>query len=212
MYVPKTFQAPSISHVRAFVEKNGFATLVSAHSSQLLATHTPLMIETKGDEEYLIGHIARANQQHQAFGLDSPLLAIFMEQHSYISSSWYDHINVPTWNYIAVHIEGTTTIIEGDELQESLSNLVSKYEAKDGSGFHINDMPPKMLEREMKGIVGFRMRIDKITASYKLSQNRHDKDYENIIVKLKEQGDNFALQIAADMAELRKNKNRDTSN
>lgn len=204
MYVPKTFQAPSTNHVRSFVEQNGFATLVSTHSGQILATHTPLMIETIGDEEFLIGHIAKANQQHLAFGHDTPLLAIFIEQHSYISSSWYDHINVPTWNYIAVHIQGSTTIVEGEELKLSLANLVTKYEPKDGSGFSIDDMPHKMLEREMKGIVGFRMRIDSITASYKLSQNRHDKDYENIIIKLKERGDDFSLQIAADMAELRK--------
>ena len=210
MYVPKTFEAPSIEHVRTFVEDNGFATLVSATSGDIMATHTPLMIETTGDEEFLIGHIARGNQQHHAFGNDLPLLAIFMEQHSYISSSWYDHINVPTWNYIAVHIKGTTTIVEGDQLKQSLANLVSKYEAKDSSGFSIDQMPDEMLKREMNGIVGFRMRIDTIEASYKLSQNRHDKDYQHIISKLRERGDEFSIKIADDMAILRQNSKSDT--
>ena len=203
MYVPKTFEAPSIEHVRSFVEDNGFATLVSAASGDIMATHTPLMIETIHDEEFLTGHIARGNQQHHAFGNDRPLLAIFIEHHSYISSSWYDHINVPTWNYIAVHIKGTTTIMDGEELKQSLKNLVSKYEPKDGSGFSVDDMPKEMLSREMKGIVGFRMRIDSIEASYKLSQNRHDADYQNIISKLRARGDDFSLKIASDMAELR---------
>lgn len=203
MYVPKIFEADSIEDVRTFVEKHGFASLFSAKSGQAMATHTPLMIEAREDEEFLIGHIARGNIQHHAFDGSTPLLAIFMNQHAYISSSWYDHINVPTWNYIAVHIEGTADVIEGEELKSSLHNLVTKYESSDGTGFSIDQMPTEMLAREMKGIVGFRMRIDKIEASYKLSQNRNEGDYKNIIAKLKQSGDSLSVQIAEDMEKLK---------
>lgn len=199
MYVPKIFEAKSIEDVRTFVEKNGFATLISAKSGQVMATHTPLMIEVLGDEEFLIGHIARGNIQHNAFDGSTPLLVVFMNQHAYISSSWYDHINVPTWNYIAVHIEGAADVIAGEELKSSLHQLVTKYESSDGTGFSIDQMPAEMLTREMKGIVGFRMRIDKIEASYKLSQNRNEGDFKNIITKLKETGDSLSIQIAEDM-------------
>lgn len=203
MYVPKTFQSKSIADVRSYVNAHSFATLVSAKSGRLVATHTPLMIESLGEEEFLVGHIARANDQHEVFDGVNPLLAIFMEKHSYISSSWYNHINVPTWNYIAVHIHGTASVIDGEELIQSLHNLVGKYESADGTGFSINQMPEDMLRREVKGIVGFRMRIDNIEASYKLSQNRNDTDFQNIIQKLKERGDSLSIQIANEMSKLR---------
>jgi len=203
MYVPKIFEANSIEDVRAFVETNGFSSLFSAKSGQVMATHTPLMIEVRDDEEFLIGHIARGNIQHHAFDGSTPMLAVFMNQHAYISSSWYDHINVPTWNYIAVHIQGTADVIEGEELKSSLHNLVTKYESKNGTGFNIDQMPAEMLNREMKGIVGFRMRIDTIEASYKLSQNRNESDYKNIISKLKESGDSLSMQIAEDMERIK---------
>lgn len=202
MYVPKIFKATSIEDVRVFVENHGFATLFSAKSKQVMATHAPLMIETIKDEEFLVGHIARANIQHDAFDGKTNMLAVFMDQHAYISSSWYGHINVPTWNYIAVHIEGTADVIEGEELKTSLHKLVTKYETPDSKGFSLDQMPAEMLSREMNGIVGFRMRIDKIEASYKLSQNRNTEDFQNIIKELKLTGDPFSLQIAYDMESL----------
>lgn len=203
MYVPKIFQSKSIEDVRSYVDAHSFATLISAKTGHLVATHTPMIIEQSGSEEFLVGHIAVANTQHEEFDGVNPLLAIFMEKHSYISSSWYDHVNVPTWNYIAVHVHGTATVMDEKELIQSLHQLVDKYEPSDGTGFSIDQMPEDMLRREVNGIVGFRMRIEKIQASYKLSQNRHDTDYENIMKKLKERGDSLSIQIAEEMAKLR---------
>lgn len=203
MYVPKTFKHNSIEEVRSYVERHSFASLVSAKDGQLLATHTPLMIESKGDEEFLVGHIAKANIQHHVFDGHTRLLAMFMETHSYISSSWYDHINVPTWNYIAVHIYGTAEVMDKHQLKQALHQLVTKYEAPDGSGFSIDQMPTEMLEREMKGIVGFRMRIDQIDASFKLSQNRNERDFQMIIQKLNDRGDSLSMQIAEEMVKVR---------
>jgi transcriptional regulator len=53
----------------------------------------------------------------------SEVLVIFNGPHTYISSSWYDHENVPTWNYIAVHVYGTVKLIEGESLRHSLSTI-----------------------------------------------------------------------------------------
>ena len=51
------------------------------------------------------------------------LLAIFSGVHTYISSSWYNHENVPTWNYLAVHVSGKIRLIEGQELMDHLKSL-----------------------------------------------------------------------------------------
>jgi len=204
MYVPKIYEAPSIDHVKSFVEKNGFATLTGiGRENQIITSHIPLMLYVDDDEEYLLGHVALGNPLRECLNENQEILAVFMEQHAYISSSWYADINVPTWNYIAVHISGKAKIIEGEALVRSLSDLVNKYEVGREKPFSVESMPTDMLHREMKGIVGFKMSIEQIEAQYKLSQNRHDKDYLEIIAQLEKQGDQLSTQIAQDMKELR---------
>ena len=203
MYVPKIFEAPSIEVVRSFIEKYSFCTLVGQHNEQPIASHIPLKLHVADDSEYLEGHIARGNIQQELFDSKQPLMAIFRDPHTYVSSSWYNHVNVPTWNYIAVHITGNASRIEGDEMLASIERLVKTYETDGYKGFQIEQMPPEMLQRELKGIVGFRLSIDKIEAAFKLSQNRDDEDYSNIITKLQDSEDPLSRLIAEEMKKLR---------
>ena len=204
MYVPKKFEAPSLEAVEQFIKDNGFATLTGYDNNTPIATHTPLMINnsTDGDRK-LVGHISAANPQVKCFDGNQEMMAVFMEHHTYISSSWYDHINVPTWNYIAVHVYGKVTKIQGDDLYHFLDDLTKKYEGDGPSAFNVDSMPKDMLHREMKGIVGFEMDVTQVEASFKLSQNRDDKNYFEIIKKLEERGDDFSVKIAAEMSKLR---------
>ncbi len=204
MYVPKYFEAPSVEYVRSFIEKHSFCALVGWIDGKPVATHIPLLLQVEDEVEYLEGHIARGNAEQGLFDSEQPLMAIFRDHHCYVSSSWYNHVNVPTWNYIAVHITGKARIIEGEELLHSIERLVKAYETNDESGFNIGQMPKEMLDRELKGIVGFKMSIDKVEAAFKLSQNRDDEDYATIIKKLKESGDPMSTRIAEEMSRLRK--------
>ncbi len=204
MYVPKKFEAPSVDAVEQFIKENGFATLIGYDNGIPLATHTPIMIreDSNGDKK-LVGHISVANPQTKCFDGEQEMMANFMEHHTYISSSWYDHVNVPTWNYIAAHVYGKVSRVEGDDLYKLLDEVSKKYEGNGPSAFKIENMPKDMLARDMKGIVGFEMEVTKVEAAYKLSQNRDDKNYFEIIKKLKERGDEFSVKIAAEMSKLR---------
>ena len=204
MYVPAKFRALSADAVEAFIMENGFANLVGYLNGKPIATHTPIMIK-EGDQggKKLVGHISAANAQVQCFDGEQEMMAVFIEHHSYVSSSWYDHINVPTWNYIAVHVYGKVNKIAGLRLKNDLRKLVDKYEGDQPTRFKLEDMPAEMLHREMKGIVGFEMEVSKVEASYKLSQNRDDKNYFGIIKKLEERGDEFSVKIAQEMKKLR---------
>jgi len=119
--------------------------------------------------------------------------------HAYVSSSWYDHENVPTWNYIAVHVYGKIRIIEGDILKTRLGKLVDKYEAKMENPVSVDRMSEEFVESEIRGIVGFEIVITEIQAAMKLSQNRDDKNYKRIIKNLEKQGDVGSLKIAEKM-------------
>ena len=169
----------------------------------LLASHIPLLLEKSEQSNYLTGHVSKANEIIDQLNDGQEVLAMFMEHHAYVSSSWYDHINVPTWNYIAVHIYGTATLLTGDDLYDSIENMVNKYESGRKDRFHLKDFGPGELNAHLNGLVGFRISIDRVEAAYKLSQNRKDHNYKEIISQLRLGGTDLELAIAQEMEELR---------
>jgi transcriptional regulator len=197
MYVPKHFQNNDSGSIKDFIKYNGFGILVSQSNQKMLATHIPL--EFSADETKLIGHISRANPQWKNFVAASEVLVIFSGPHAYISSSWYDHENVPTWNYIAVHVYGKVEIIEGEQLYQSLKHLVDKYEAGSTSPVSIEKMSPDYVRKSIQGLVGFEITINTIEAAYKLSQNRDKKNHGNIIRELENKADHGSREIAREM-------------
>lgn len=200
MYIPGHFKQHNIEEVRSFLKKNSFGILISQVSGKPWATHIPLELEVNGEgKEVLVGHLSRGNRQWKEFEMNEEVLAIFNGPHTYISSSWYDHENVPTWNYIAVHVYGKIRTIEGEELLASLKRLVDKYEARSQYPITVERMSRKFLESELKGIVGFELIITDIQAAYKLSQNRDAKNKTQIISELENRGDTDSLEIAKRM-------------
>ena len=149
------------------------------------ATHIPLELDTNADgKEVLVSHISKANPQWKSFKDQHKVLCIFNGPHSYISSSWYREEEVPTWNYIAVHVYGTIKILEEDDVLASLHKLVDKYEASSKKPIKIDQLSKKTM-RQIKGVVGFSIEIEEIQAAYKLSQGR-EHDHPRIIKELNE--------------------------
>ncbi len=205
MYIPKQFLETDTSEISRFITNNSFATLISFGDGVPIATHLPLELETSETGQKVIsGHISRGNKQRKSLGDGSELLALFTGPHSYISSSWYNQVNVPTWNYVAIHIYGKASIVEGDALRTMLTRLMSKYESPSLRPAKFSDLPEDFLRTELKGIVGFEMSIDRTEAAYKLSQNRDDRDYQAIIAELKKIETTNALDIAQEMEKRRK--------
>jgi transcriptional regulator len=201
MYVHKFNKQEDTAEVKNFIRHNGFGILVNQTAGKLWATHIPLQLSHDGQK--LLGHISRANPQWKNFIDQEEVMAIFNGPHTYISSSWYNHENVPTWNYIAVHVYGTVRIIEGDELYQSLKHLVDKYEAKSEKPVSIEKMSSEYVHREMRGIVGFEITITDIHAAYKLSQNRDAENYHNVVEQLDKHGDYNAKAVAEAMKKNR---------
>lgn len=179
MFIPTHFKIEDDEIIYEIIENYGFATFVSQHEGEIFATHIPLKIDE--DKEYLYGHFAKANPQWKDIH-NQNILAIFHGPHCYISSSWYESkLNVPTWNYLAVHVYGKLEVIKGDELKESLSKLVRKYEAPNSS-YQIDKVDTKFLEGMTKGIVGFKIKIDRIEGKAKLSQN-HPIERRKLVIQ-----------------------------
>ena len=203
MYIPNLYKNENQAEIAQFLHENGFAILVNQTNGKLWATHIPLILGTNSNgKQILIGHISKLNPQAESFNQNDEVLAIFSGSHSYISSSWYDHENVPTWNYLAVHVYGKVQLHSYEESIEGLKKLVNKYEAKSEKPIRIEDLSEKTM-REARGIVSFEIEISSIEAQKKLSQNRDDKNYQNIISELEKTNENQAIEIAKAMKKNR---------
>lgn len=197
MYTAKVNRNENTEQLLEFIQANGFAILVSNVEGKPWATHVPLLLSR--DKKKLQGHIAKGNKQWKEWNADTEVLAIFQGAHAYISSSWYDHENVSTWNYLAVHVYGKLKIQTEQELLNSLKELTDKYEKQSEKPVSVDRMNPNYVKREMLGIVGFEIEISKMEATYKLSQNRDAKNHETIVTELEKRGDQGSIAIATEM-------------
>jgi transcriptional regulator len=197
MHIPKLYREEDKTKIIEFMKSNGFPAIVSYDGEKLLATHIPVhVIENADGSIKILGHMSRANPQWKSFG-EQEVLLIFQGAHTYISPRWYNHVNVPTWNYVMVHVYGKIKILEGDDLHALLSQLVHVHEPD--TGYSLESLPEEFVRKEMKGVAGFEMQVTKIDAAYKLSQNRDDESYENIILELDKRADADSRKIAEEM-------------
>ena len=201
MYLPKRYREEDQKEIIQFLKGNGFPALVSQHEGKLVATHLPVeILENPDGTLTILGHMSRANPQWKTFG-EQEVLLIFQGAHTYVSPRWYNHPNVPTWNYLIVHVYGTVRMVEGEELYTLLSQLVQKHEVN--SGYSLEALPADLVEKEIKGVAGFALQVTRIDAASKLSQNRDDESYASIVTQLEARHDAASTEIAQHMRNKR---------
>jgi transcriptional regulator len=195
MYTPIQYQNKDIEEIKKFLHHNSFGILINVVDHKPWGTHIPLELETDVDgNDILVGHIAKANPQWKHFKNDAEVLCIFNGPHAYVSSSWYKEEEVPTWNYIAVHVYGALQVLTEEETMQSMHRLVDKYEKSSKNPISLNNLSAKTL-RQVKGVVGFKITISDIQATYKLSQTQKD-DHHTIISELEERPNSGSQGIA----------------
>ncbi|MES2375827.1 MAG: FMN-binding negative transcriptional regulator [Bacteroidota bacterium] len=196
MYTPKLNLITDQQEAVSFMQQFSFATIVTVTGGIPSATHLPFVVSQRGDKIILTSHFAKANPQAIEI-LDCKPLVIFTEPHAYISPKHYEkEESVPTWNYIAVHAYGIATIIDSPEAKARLlEQTIQFYEAdylKQWKG-----LPQDYKLNMMKGITGFEIVVDELQGKKKLSQNRTEKERENIITELSKSKVSAEKDIAA---------------
>lgn len=204
MYVPKYYKVSDLEEIKEFIQHNSFATIVSIQKGKPIAAHIPVLLKKIEGDFYLTGHLAYGNPLSKTFEEVQDILVIFNGPHAYISSSWYEHENVPTWNYQAVHVYGKASLIEGKALEQDLTSLLEKYESFRENPVLWDKLSPELLQQEMKGIKGFKIKVEEVQAAYKLSQNRNASDYANIIKELYKEENPHADAVAEAMKKNRR--------
>jgi transcriptional regulator len=189
-----------------FMKDHPFVFLTgSDENGRPVATQVPVFIDEKEGKYFLTGHIMRNTDHHKAFEQNNNVLAVFTGPHTYVSATWYTKPVGSTWNYMSVHAHGTIRFGDKQELISILQRLTLHYENNNiASSTVFDNLPAEYTERMMKAIVPFEIGITDLQHVFKLSQDRDEESYDNIIRQLKQkEGD---ARIIAEIMENRKDK------
>ena len=201
MYNFSYFKEKDKQAILDFIEEFPFAFMTGSNlMGGQVATQLPILLEERNGELYLQGHLMRNTDHHKAFIENPNALLVFTGPSCYVSASWYSNQQIgSTWNYMSVHIGGQINFMSNNELVQFMRKLTLKFEKGNAQSLAFYDnLPDTFIEKMMPAIVGFEIKATKIDNVFKLSQNRDEKSYLNIIAQLKDLGGNGAL-VATEM-------------
>ncbi len=205
MYVPEHF-AMGDPAVQELLADHGAGDLVTATSHGLLVTMLPFVHDpAAGEHGALLGHVARTNDhwRHAPIG---EALVILRGPDAYVTPNWYaskaEHGRVvPTWNYVTAHVYGDLVVHDDVEwVGDLVRRLTEKHEAAREPAWAVADAPPRFVAGQLRAVVGVEVRITRIEAKAKLSQNRPAADIDGVVAGLRGQGD---AEGAADVERAR---------
>lgn len=185
MYLPKHFAAPSQEAIESLVRAYPLAQLVTVdQSGQWLCNPIPLLVRgTLQTGSSLIGHVARANPLWQYEG---SVLAVFAGPQAYITPNAYPskaehHRVVPTYNYATVQVRGQLRAHDDSSVtHDVVSELTDFAEQSQPKPWSVSDAPDEFVQANLRAIVAIEIRIDSVTAKFKLSQNRNAADQAGV--------------------------------
>ena len=206
-----SFALDDPAEIRRLIRENPWATLISNTGSGLVASHYPVLLdeesEKSDDEAYksgdivLVSHVGRPDEALHELGRHE-LLVIIQGPHGYISPGWYDAAPaVPTWNFVIAHLHGTPVLLSDEENLRVLERLVDHFEERMPEPRRLfgTEADAAYAARIVAGTVGFRLRVRRLTAKSKLSQNKPAETVARILVELDGDGPFASTALAAEM-------------
>jgi transcriptional regulator len=204
MHPNPAFHTASPAENLAFARQRGFGILSVNGADGPLAAHVPFLLDTHGQTAEL--HLARSNPIARACAAGPiPALIAVSGPDAYISPDWYGAPDqVPTWNYIAVHLRGTLTLLPDDAMKSHVEALSAEHEARllPKKPWTTDKMSDGVMPRMMRMILPFRFTVTGIDGTWKLGQNKSAQARQAAALSLSDQPDPGSQAIAALMQAL----------
>ena len=192
MYLRPAFAETDTARIVALIRDNPFGLLVTS-AQDMAGSHIPFTVQESAAGFRLAGHLSADNPQCAQLA-GGQALAVFTGPHAYIAPGWYrTQPAVPTWDYCAVHVHGTLSLLEDEaDIHANLRSLAER----DPAGFDLDALPELYRRKMVAGTRGFWLLPTKIEAQWKMSQNRSPADRQSVIAALRGQGDSTSVQVA----------------
>ena len=179
MYVHPAFKTDDAAALQ-FAAARGFGTVIAfGEDGRPVASHLPFVVDTTGGAPRLEMHVARANPLHQLIARDPRVLVVIAGPDAYISPDWYTSADqVPTWNYVAVHLSGTARLLPATETLAHVDRLSARFEAElaPKRPWTSAKMTAEKRARMLTAIVAFEVAVTAIEAQTKLGQHKSAAD------------------------------------
>ncbi len=201
MYNISYFKENNKQAVLDFIGQYPLAFLTGSFlSGEQVATQVPVILVEKDGELCLQGHIMRNTDHHKALLENPNALLVFTGPNCYVSASWYSNPQIgSSWNYMSVQVKGELRFMSPDELVQFMRLFTLKFEkGNEASPTIYDNLSPDYTSKMMPAIAGFEIKADHIENVFKLSQNRDEVSYNNIINRLEAIGGDSA-RIAEEM-------------
>ncbi|HEY0311293.1 MAG TPA: FMN-binding negative transcriptional regulator [Allosphingosinicella sp.] len=194
MHPNRKFHIDDRDEMAALVRAEGFGTVTVATEAGLRAVHVPLLLEG----ERLLFHVSRGNAVHAALAAGAEALVVVNGPHAYISADWYGlEGRVPTWNYLAVELNGRAATLDEDELIRLLDALTDTQEARlaPKRPWSRDTLDTVRFDGLLKAIAGFALDITEWRGTAKLDQSKPPEVRNRIAAALREQGEDAMAAV-----------------
>jgi transcriptional regulator len=191
MYNLPYYKVQDKQAILEFIHQHPFAFIAGCTTeSKPVATQIPVFIEEKDGKLFLTGHMMRNTDHHKAFEKNAQALVVFTGPHTYVSASWYSNPHqASTWNYMSVHLRGELTFLDEQGLIDVLKKTTLHFENyKQDSPTTFDNLSKEYTSKLMKAIVAFEIEVMEMDHVFKLSQDRDEKSFHNIMSRLQQQG------------------------
>jgi len=171
----------------ALIDAIAFAAIFATTPDGPRVAHAPLLRTGPGAFRF---HLARGNALTRHLD-GAAVLAVLQGPDAYVSARWYAEASqVPTWNYVAVEIEGTARRLDDAELPGLIDALSNEHEARvsDGMPWTMAKMPEDKLNPLLRAIVGFELAVTDVRSTVKVSQNKSAEERARVAAGLEAGG------------------------
>ena len=175
MHPNPIFHDATTSRNIAFARARAFGVLVVAAPDGPHVSHVPFLLSD--DAATVDLHLVRSNPiARMGEGMHDAKIVVSGPD-SYVSPDWYGiKDQVPTWNYIAVHLTGRLERLPQDTMREMLDRQSAAYEEQlaPKAPWTTDKMTPEVLEKMMRMILPYRFTLTGVDGTWKLGQNKPD--------------------------------------
>jgi transcriptional regulator len=185
MHPNPAFRQDSRARNLAFAIDRGFGTLSINGDDGPLMAHVPFLMATDGSHADI--HLARSNAIARA-GLPARAVVAVQGPDAYVSPDWYGMVDqVPTWNYVAVHLRGRLEPLPPEMLRPMVDVLSDRFEQRllPKKVWRSSKMADGVMERLLRMIVPFRLMIESVDGTWKLNQNKPEQARMGVVTALR---------------------------
>lgn len=175
-YPPPHHQSDDIQKMISVIKEYPLGMLVSAKNQTPFVTHIPIIYNEESGK--LVAHIDKFNPQVETLVDGGEVMVVFKGPDTYISPSIYTTKQLPTWNYIMVHVTGIVRLINDPDAAKETMIAMTHFLEGPGQKF-VLEKENRSMKRAVNYIQAFDITITNWEGKFKLSQDKNAQDQEN---------------------------------